>query len=336
MVCSELATSLGATGGLMLSEELQSRSPWLPHSESIAEVTATYYADGWHRSDIRAERGFTLASKRGYVTDYDIMDASELTMHPFYAELILPAGLQWFAATAIRVAGKTWALSLQRTPAQDAFQTHELLRLSGFRDQFRLAVRRAHALGHRRIETLEEVYSAATHGFLTLDATGRVNSINASAEAMLSEAELLRNGRLAAESDPTAAMLQGLLEAVLYGATILPPPLQLTPAKGPCLIIDAIPMPRDFNALLTGATAIVTVRPWIQSVLSREALRRAFALTAREAQLAEVLALGSDLGEIADMLGLSVATVRQHLKAIFKKTKTHRQAELVTLLAKYS
>ena len=95
-------------------------------------------------------------------------------------------------------------------------------------------------------------------------------------------------------------------------------------------------MPRDFNMVLTGASAIVTVRPYFEETRSAAALQGAFGLTAREAQIAEMLALGRDLGEIAQYLCLSIATVRQHLKAAFRKTDTHRQAELVTLVTKHA
>jgi len=40
------------------------------------------------------------------------------------------------------------------------------------------------------------------------------------------------------------------------------------------------------------------------------------------------------LQEIADARGLSVATGRSHTKAVLAKTGTHRQAELVGLLAR--
>ena len=41
---------------------------------------------------------------------------------------------------------------------------------------------------------------------------------------------------------------------------------------------------------------------------------------------------GLGLDEIADRLGLSRHTTRQHLRQVFQKTATHRQAELVRLL----
>jgi len=48
--------------------------------------------------------------------------------------------------------------------------------------------------------------------------------------------------------------------------------------------------------------------------------------------VSEALARGADLDEIALVRAVSPGTTRQQLKAIFGKTATRRQAELVALL----
>jgi DNA-binding CsgD family transcriptional regulator len=59
---------------------------------------------------------------------------------------------------------------------------------------------------------------------------------------------------------------------------------------------------------------------------------RAFRLTSAEARLAVHLASGASLTEAADAFGVTHNTVRAQLRAIFDKTETHRQSELVRLL----
>ncbi|WP_244028296.1 helix-turn-helix transcriptional regulator [Methylobacterium sp. E-016] len=65
-------------------------------------------------------------------------------------------------------------------------------------------------------------------------------------------------------------------------------------------------------------------------------LERIFGLTPAEARLAGLLASGVTTAEVAQLQGVRVATVRSQLAAIFSKTRTHRQAELVTLVARLS
>jgi DNA-binding CsgD family transcriptional regulator len=63
-----------------------------------------------------------------------------------------------------------------------------------------------------------------------------------------------------------------------------------------------------------------------------EVLRSHFRLTPREATIAKLLCLGYAPSGLAERLSLSMNTVRTHLKSIFSKTQTHRQADLVRLL----
>lgn len=63
-------------------------------------------------------------------------------------------------------------------------------------------------------------------------------------------------------------------------------------------------------------------------------LEQIFGLTPAEARLALLLVGGDTVNEVAERLHLSVATVRTQLKAVFEKTHTHRQAELVVLVSR--
>jgi len=65
-------------------------------------------------------------------------------------------------------------------------------------------------------------------------------------------------------------------------------------------------------------------------------LQKMFGLTPAEAKLAVQLARGEPLSDFAASAGLSMATARKQLAGIFQKTRTHRQAELVALLARVS
>ncbi|OWJ66847.1 helix-turn-helix transcriptional regulator [Inquilinus limosus] len=62
------------------------------------------------------------------------------------------------------------------------------------------------------------------------------------------------------------------------------------------------------------------------------ALMTAFGLTAREAEVASRLASGATIGSLAAEWGVSVNTLRGYLKAVFGKTGTCRQADLVRLV----
>lgn len=62
------------------------------------------------------------------------------------------------------------------------------------------------------------------------------------------------------------------------------------------------------------------------------AISRMFGLTPTEARVAQALAQGRSRAEIANDFGISATTVAFHMRNIFQKTGTGRQAELVALL----
>jgi DNA-binding CsgD family transcriptional regulator len=63
--------------------------------------------------------------------------------------------------------------------------------------------------------------------------------------------------------------------------------------------------------------------------LSEDYLRETYGMTRAEAKVAVLLATGHAIDEIAETTGTTVNAVKFHLKAIYAKTGTHRQSELV-------
>jgi DNA-binding CsgD family transcriptional regulator len=61
-------------------------------------------------------------------------------------------------------------------------------------------------------------------------------------------------------------------------------------------------------------------------------LKNRFGLTPAEARLVLRLVSGGSLRSAARALGIKYETVRTHLKSIFQKTGTRRQAELVIVV----
>jgi DNA-binding CsgD family transcriptional regulator len=91
------------------------------------------------------------------------------------------------------------------------------------------------------------------------------------------------------------------------------------------------------NQVLSGPhTVIILVDLEITPHLLPDTLQKIFGLTPAEAKLAIEIAAGQSLDDIAEAHHVSVATARKQLASVFAKTYTHRQAELVALLARVS
>ena len=80
------------------------------------------------------------------------------------------------------------------------------------------------------------------------------------------------------------------------------------------------------------AFALVISDPNRAIELDHSALCRLYGLTPAEGRLAALLASGKHIESAAGLLGVSIHTVRTHLKHIFSKTETSSQSDLVRLI----
>ena len=69
-------------------------------------------------------------------------------------------------------------------------------------------------------------------------------------------------------------------------------------------------------------------------VPSLKRLQELFDLTAAEARLAQLIACGDSVEEVAQKLSIKMTTARTQLAAVFAKTDTRRQAKLVAILSR--
>ena len=336
-VCDGLADLVDATGALIVPADAASRNRAVPHSESLGEIWSRYLESDWRRRDPR-QKAFAIAAEKGFATDHDIIAPEAMRKHPYYAEFLRPAGLQWFVSISFSVDGRLWAAAAHRGPRRGPFMAEEIREFTRVRQPLALAAKQAAVLGHRRLESVDAVLAEAARGVAALDWAGRIVWMNPRAEELLSGVQLAR-GRLRSDDAALDGKLGNLVDAAIgfrrTAGALVPAPVFLPAGGGRTLLVNVIPMPRDFQALLSGAAALLTMHEVrLPQRGLRGDFRRRFRLTAREAELAAELMNGNGLAAAAAALGISVQTARQHLKAVFVKTGVNRQAKLIALLGR--
>ncbi|HKA74276.1 MAG TPA: helix-turn-helix transcriptional regulator [Xanthobacteraceae bacterium] len=75
---------------------------------------------------------------------------------------------------------------------------------------------------------------------------------------------------------------------------------------------------------------------WQNASTGRDLIAREFHLTPAEIRVLFAIVEVGNVPETAAVLGLSPQTVKTHLRSLFAKTATHRQAELVKFVAGYA
>jgi DNA-binding CsgD family transcriptional regulator len=189
---------------------------------------------------------------------------------------------------------------------------------------------------HRRPEGASAPSGAHHHALL--DAAGQVLHASPGFAAALARTGVadVDGGRIHALRREDRAALQALL--TLAGTA----PLRLAPdGRGQGVLLRAEPL-HDAGAQC-GAQAGAGAGARILLLLTdldapsgavAQALRHGWGLTAREAQLCQLLGEGRPLARAAAIMGVTEQTARTHLKNAFRRLKIDRQPDLTRLLAR--
>ena len=192
-----------------------------------------------------------------------------------------------------------------------------------------------------RTGAAEEALDRLPIGVILVDATGRPLRLNRTAEAILAGGDGLqvrRDGLAAARTDETRALQRLIAVAAATGSGRGLAPggaLALSRPSGR-LPLSVLVAPCRSETLAHGrdrpACVVFVSDPMLEVATPADLLRHLYGLTRAEARLAALLLQGQDLPEAGAELGVSLHTVRAHLKAVLAKTGAGRQAELVRIL----
>jgi DNA-binding CsgD family transcriptional regulator len=212
-------------------------------------------------------------------------------------------------------------------------------------------VRRAVLIGKvidlRTVEAaaLADSLDGLAAGMFLVDAAGRLVHANASGHAMLEAGDVMRaaGGRLAANDPAAERAMHDIFAAagagdVAVGAKGIAVPL--TARDGGRHVAHVLPLTagarRQAGVSHAAAAAVFVHRAMLDLPSPIEALAQAYGLTPAELRVLLAVVEVGGVPEVADVLGISEATVRTHLRRLFAKTGASRQVDLVKLVAGYA
>jgi DNA-binding CsgD family transcriptional regulator/PAS domain-containing protein len=273
------------------------------------------------------------------VSDQDVLPKAEFRRTEYYNDLLLAQENTNAILTAFlwRDPERFVVLNCNRSPSRPEYEAVDKARLRPLLPHLARAMDialRLDSFGTAGANQLA-LFDDTVHGILVLSETGRVLYANASGERLLSEQDGLQAGRdgvSAATPALTAALRVAIGRAAAGGSEAA---LMLARRRGGQPIVAiAAPMPAETNWLRPDRRRVLLL---LRDLAERPALnplrlQSMFRLTAAEARLAVRLHQGEDLATAAAALGISPHTARTHLKAILRKTDSHRQTELLHCL----
>jgi DNA-binding CsgD family transcriptional regulator len=190
-------------------------------------------------------------------------------------------------------------------------------------------------------DVLLEVMDLIDLAIILTDPAGQIVYANKAAQMLLSASKAIQQcrGRLKAFSRKSAADLQSALTMAGGKAAHVPDHGIVVPLYDLDGAVEAVswilPLRLRRSAKFTSPDGryvmFVTRQLTHESTISIEFFTRCYGLTRAERRLLEMLASGMTILEAGEALDVSANTARTHLRSLFAKTGTHRQAELIRL-----
>lgn len=192
-------------------------------------------------------------------------------------------------------------------------------------------------MSRARSTTFWEALEVIASGVVLINAEGRVVRTNAVAGKMLADGDPVfeRGSRLQLRGEPIEAkafenVLSSAIAREARGTGIIGVPGRWR--DGRRCVAHVMPLRGQSDANLTGASAAVFIAESGQARPPRESLALLFDLTPAELRIVELISEGKSRTAIANQLSIAPATVKVHLRSIFRKTSTSRQPALVHLI----
>jgi DNA-binding CsgD family transcriptional regulator len=332
-IMHDIGKAAEAAGGALIARRADAWLGWRCSGALENGAEAFFSGGGLQRSQVL---GRLLAFNRaGFVTDQEGFTEAEYAEEPVIKEWCAPNGIHHCAATAVPIPnGDLVVFQVKRRKGDAGFGRAEVARL----DALRPHLARAGLLAARwRLERLRSATEAlATLGVpaAILDVEGRVLAANGLIEELTSHHVWLPRDRIAL-IEPAADKL--LRNAIADLGNPAAASVRSFPSKGASdrpVVMHLIPVTGTARDLFGGGLGVLAITPLTRpAALDAELVQSLFDLTPTEARVAGSLAQGLTLSEIAERHKVKVSTVRSQLKAVFAKTGSNTQSQIVALLA---
>lgn len=285
-----------------------------------------------------------------FVTGPDLVHEPVFLSGEFYNDFLKPQDIRHVCGLMIEnVPHSTTYMSAFRTHGQANFDRadQELLARLVPHLQRTVKIRKRIAGLERAVNTLLGTLDDLASGIVLIDDHGAILFANTVGQRILAERDgITRRGNELVVSHCVASRVlnQAIGSAIassrgacLKGDEVftIPRPSRKRPYTGTVLPVGpkAAHTCRIDPARIPAALVFIDESGGDDSSRAKRA-RAIYGLTTTETEIAIGLASGLDITQIAEKRGVTTQTIRGQLKSIFNKTETHRQAELVALIAK--
>lgn len=332
-VLDDLAKLTDAAGGVFFGVSTVTQS-WMA-SDGIRDTMADFVTSGWAANNTRmgtgVRKGLHLLPR--FVTELDYYTPEELAGEAIYTEFFYKKGLGHSAGTvAILPHQDMLCFSFERGRDLGPFTTEQLAFLDSVRPHLMRASLVTARLGMERVRTAVETLTAVGLPAAAVSQEGRVLEANAAFSAASGVWTTGAGERLVLLDQTADAMLRDGLAALKYAP--LNRSIPIRPQHGAPLhaVVQVVPLRRLALDVFGNTAAILVLSQPRGDAKDGSLLLSLFDLTPAELDVAQGVATGLTVSQIAASKGRSVATIRNQLHSVMGKTGSSRQADLIILL----
>lgn len=312
----------------------------LAHSgmPAFAEAHRTYNQSFRHRDPFREK--FLRSPRVGVIDGDELYPHRELIKTDLYREFLCPLKLHHMTFIVLSMSPRKYELiSMWRGEGRPQLEAEALRLLKLLMPHIQTALRVRQVLGaaELRARNAEALLDKTPTASILLDEEGRVVLMNAAAQRVVEERDglELRNEQLAPMDPACRKRLRSMIVAAASPGGRDPGSalhLERRSGKRPLQVLVAPFLPADVRRSNARVLVLVT-DPETQVHFPDAILRALYDLTPAETEIANGLLTGYSLDEVALLRHTSLATTRSQMKALFGKTSTRRQGELIQLLS---
>lgn len=304
-------------------------------SPRIAPLFAEFIEQGWAARNPRPLRGMQIKSL-GFVGDHDMFSPEEMDADPTYAYL-RSKGLGWCAGKVAPLpTGDLLIFSWEKRFEDGPFDRAMLDAFDSIGGHLARAALIAFRLGLEKARAATETMRALGLPAAVLSRSHRLLLANDLFAPFVPSLVQDRRERAVIADARVDALFERALTRMSVGGDA--PAAQSLPVaarhdRAP-MVLHLVPIRLSAQDIFSaGATMLILTEVRASAGPDAALIQGLFDLTPAEARVAQAIASGHSLAEIAKNHGVATETVRTQLKSIFAKTGASRQVDLVRLLA---
>jgi DNA-binding CsgD family transcriptional regulator len=291
------------------------------------------------------ERGGQFATRvlgarhAGFFTENDVFTPNELDREPIYRDFLRPAGFGWGACTVLPLpTGEKIFLALNRLYERGPVEPGLIQKLDALRPHLARSALISARLQLERVRSTTETLALLGLAALVLDENGKVLAANHLIEELTGYVLWRAQGRVSLQDKEANRLLCDAIATVGLAVRSSVRSFPVRDARaGAMMVAHLVPICLSARDIFGGCSAALVLTPvTLPRAPPVELVQSLFDLTPAEARVARDLASGKTAQDIASEGGLSLNTIRTHVRGVLEKTGCTRQVDIVAILTAIS